>query len=73
MNTLKNDHAKSVCRFGQGKKCCSFLVMGEEGFACVKGTDNELFMMQRRALGMMNAMGNYCDGPPDFTLIPEYE
>ena len=31
-----DDHAKSVCKIGQGADCCRYLSMGAEGFSCEK-------------------------------------
>jgi len=32
---LDNEEVRSICKLGQGQKCCAFLVMGS-GFECVR-------------------------------------
>jgi hypothetical protein len=68
INKISNKQIQEVCKCGKGEECCSFLAMGSGGFVCVKGTDMEPMIFQRRFLESMTAMGNNCSGPPDFKL-----
>lgn len=36
MDTEKKDIIKSVCKIGQGAACCKYLVVGSDGFECMK-------------------------------------
>ncbi len=58
------------CGVGTGPKTCSFLRMATD-WECAKGTSIESIILERRESGTMNAMGDNCSGPPDFTLAPE--
>lgn len=51
------DEAKDVCRLGQGEKCCAFLVVGGEGFECVRGSAASHTIWKRINEGSMNAKG----------------
>lgn len=33
-----NEYVKTVCKFGQGASCCKYLVMGKDGFKCMKSS-----------------------------------
>ncbi len=33
---LEPTHVKDVCKIGQGNLCCRYLVVGKDGFECVK-------------------------------------
>ena len=33
---LSVDEATSICKLGQGEKCCAFLVMAPSGFECIR-------------------------------------
>jgi hypothetical protein len=56
-----------VCKLKQGAHTCSFLMVGAGGFECAKGTSIEGVVYNRRSSGTMNAMGDNCSGPPNFT------
>ena len=56
------DHAKEMCKVGQGEECCAFLLMGADGFECAKGTFAEDVINLRLAEGTMNAKGDNCSG-----------
>ena len=62
MSTIESKHAKEICKVGQGDECCAFLVMGRDGFECVKGTELKLLIDLRLAEGTMNAKGDNCKG-----------
>jgi len=49
---------KETCRLFQGVKCCAYLVMGGDGFECVKGNDILKETIDGRLLAKsMNAQG----------------
>ena len=55
---MTGDKAKAVCRIGQGRRCCAFLVMSPTGFECIRmshPTNSTIF--NRLAKGTMNARG----------------
>jgi len=64
---ISEGHAKTVCKFGQRAATCSFLGMSD-GFHCLKGSEFEPNIKQRRGEGSMGAMGDNCSGPPDFVV-----
>ncbi len=57
-----NDHIKNVCKIGQGIECCRYLVMGSDGFECVKGSQLAFTLDTRAESKTMNARGNNCEG-----------
>ena len=63
---LTQDQVDSLCLFGAGEKCCSFLMNGPGGWACAKGTDFEALLQARRNAGTIRARGDNCAGPPGF-------
>jgi len=53
---LTIDEAKSVCKLGEGEKCCAFLVMSAGSFECIRMSypmNNSIF--SRLKEGTMNA------------------
>ena len=68
---MDDNHVQNVCRIGQGKKCCSFLIAsGEgEGFACAKEDEHlAIFteILRKRIAKTIKAQGDNCSGPPSF-------
>lgn len=55
---------RTVCRLGEGERCCIFLIASALGFYCAKGTSLEESLRLRRPT--MTAHGDNCSGPPDF-------
>ena len=55
---LQIEQPEKTCRLGQGKKCCSYLVLGPKGFECAKG-DPVLFsaISHKIEAGAMQAKG----------------
>ena len=55
---LDADEAKSICRVGQGSECCAFLVMGGDGFECIRMSyPINATIFTRLEEGTMNAKG----------------
>ena len=55
---LSAEEAKSICRIGQGEKCCAFLVTAPTGFECIRMSypqNGRIF--DRLEKGTMNAKG----------------
>lgn len=57
---------QNVCGIGTGDKTCSYLAVGA-AWECMKGTPTEQLIIERRGRGSINAMGDNCSGPPNFT------
>lgn len=58
-------YVKETCKLGQGSDCCAYLVMGTEGFECVKGTTLAYQIELNLAEGSWNAKGDNCAGLSD--------
>ncbi len=71
MFKIDEKHLKNVCKLGGGAFTCSYLGMGDQGIECLKGTEFQNDIKQRRAKKSMNAMGDNCSGPPKFESIQE--
>ena len=55
---LSAEEAKEICHLDQGEKCCAFLVVGGNGFECIRmsyPTNSTIF--SRLEAGTMNAKG----------------
>lgn len=65
-NIVTIEHAKTICKLGQGTNVCSFLIGGQDGFECAKGTIWQASIAERRAAKSMKATGDNCPGPPNF-------
>lgn len=55
---LSGDEAKNICKLGQSKGCCAFLVCGGNGFECIRMSypmNGSIF--KRLEEGTMNAKG----------------
>lgn len=65
---ISEQHVMTVCKLGEGKKTCSFLMLSGKGFECAKKTAFEKILQERRVAGTMTAQGDNCEGPPGFTV-----
>ena len=55
---LEGDEPKTICKLGQGEKCCAYLVCGEDGFECVRmNYPANASIIDRLEKGTMNAKG----------------
>lgn len=59
---LTDDHAKTVCKIGQGNDCCRYLTMSGMGWGCEKGTALKFLLDARVATQSINARGDNCEG-----------
>jgi hypothetical protein len=57
-----NDAVKNTCKAGQGYLCCRYLVIGAQGFECVKNTDMKDYLDARVAMETMVARADNCPG-----------
>lgn len=58
---MNDQHAKDICKIGQGPECCSFLMMGAGGWQCAKDDPfMESQIIMRRPT--MKAKGDNCPG-----------
>lgn len=55
---LEAEEAKTICRLGQGSECCAFLVVGGNGFECIRMSSSiSGIIFDRLEQGTMNAKG----------------
>jgi hypothetical protein len=57
-----NEQVKNVCKIGQGNACCRYLVIGAQGFECVRDTEMKVYLDARVAMETMVARGDNCSG-----------
>ena len=72
--TPPQGHVDNVCKKGQGKECCAYLVFEAKengGFRCSKESSMASHINQRLAENSMRSKGDNCSGPPHF--IPNSE
>ena len=60
-STISADHVESTCKPGT-EDCCAYLVMGTNGFECVKLNELKFTIDLRLAEGTMRAIGDNCEG-----------
>lgn len=58
---LPMDHVKHICKVGQEKACCRYLVCSRAGFECAK-LDEDLKMTHRNKPYFKSAQGDNCPG-----------
>lgn len=67
------EYVYTVCKIGQGKQCCSYLLVGSKGFECAKLDDKALKLLKSRIdSGQMVSQGNNCEGR-DLIALEEIE
>ncbi len=55
---LENDEPATICKLGQGEKCCAFLVCDSKGFQCARmDYPTNTAILARLKEGTMNAKG----------------
>lgn len=59
---ITDQHLKEVCKIGQGKNCCRYLIMGMGGFQCAKFTNLKEFIDKRVLDNNIIARSNNCEG-----------
>lgn len=59
-------HVQQVCKPGHGEKCCKYLVMGIEGWECMKVTNTKKALIDKEwAKNHHTAQGDNCEGKSD--------
>ena len=56
MAKLSEGHVNNVCKVAQGSATCSYLVLGGDGFECMKNTDFKQAIDEMRSDGSCIAM-----------------
>lgn len=59
---ISEERLKEICKAGQGKECCRYLVFGSEGFECAKHTGLAVTLDIKVETNTMRAQGNNCEG-----------
>lgn len=58
-----NEYIKQICKIGQGGACCKYLVMGTEGFECMKvNSAYKALIDEKWAKEQHVAQGDNCEG-----------
>jgi hypothetical protein len=58
-----NENVLKICKLGQGALCCKYLVMGSEGFECMKiDTENKKVIDENWKTVEHVAQGDNCEG-----------
>ena len=57
-----DDHARTVCKIGQGAACCRYLTVGAHGFECEKHSRLARILDARVLVGAMVSRGDNCKG-----------
>ena len=58
---MVTDYVKNICKIGQGKDCCRYLIFGT-GFECAKLTTVSRIIDVHATLPSYTSKGNNCDG-----------
>ena len=59
---IPKDQLKNKCKLQYGTQTCRYIVLGEEGFICVKGTKFQSSIDNLATKKQMVARGNNCPG-----------
>lgn len=54
------EYIKTVCKIGQGVKCCRYLTVGKDGFRCQKHSPLKPVIDAR--MSSYTSQGDNCDG-----------
>lgn len=63
--TITTDHIRDVCKPGQAKDTCRYLMVGSDGFECARAHSNVVFkamLDERVAKNTITAQGDNCEG-----------
>jgi hypothetical protein len=61
MGMITNEYTKEICKPGQMKKTCRYLLMGPKGWECGK-TDPRTKVSIDNRVASMSAQSDNCDG-----------
>jgi hypothetical protein len=56
------EHAKTVCKIGQGGNCCRYLAMAPDGWSCEKHSELRRYLDYRAETKTMYARSDNCEG-----------
>jgi len=59
---IDDNHARLVCKFGNGSRMCRYLAGTPEGFSCLKHTDKREFIDERVSNNEYINVGDNCEG-----------
>jgi len=59
---MDRERMENICKLGQGKDCCRYLICGIKGFACAKNSDLAVKLDCLVETNKMIAQGNNCEG-----------
>lgn len=60
---IDKDHLRDICKMGQGKECCRYILLGRDGFTCGKhDADFRVLLDDRVQKGTLGAIGDNCEG-----------
>ena len=57
---IDDKYLNEICKMGQGKDCCAYLIVAPAGIKCAKGTEFE--SMIRGRIHKMVAQSDNCEG-----------
>ena len=60
MKAMEKEVLRNICKIGQGKDCCRYLVCGVGGFECAKLSGLKTLIDHR--VELMTAQGDNCEG-----------
>ena len=63
-----NSYINVICKIGQGKDCCKYLIMGKSGFECAKFTTSTKLLIDKNWNPQKVAQGDNCAGKPSEKL-----
>ena len=59
---ITQEKLEKTCSMHNGEKTCRYIMMGEEGYVCVKNSKLQELLDQRFSENKMIAKGNNCEG-----------
>lgn len=69
-NDKITDHVRLICKIGEGEKCCKYLVMGTEGFECMKADkESKKIVDDNWAVTSHVSQGDNCTGVKNFNIL----
>lgn len=59
---ISNECLNDICKKNQDEKTCKYIMLGNNGFVCVKNTEAKAFIDNLKNLGKIKANGDNCQG-----------
>jgi hypothetical protein len=63
---IPQEKLAQLCLMNNGDKTCRYIMMGEEGYVCVKNSKLQQFIDERVSEDKMIAKGDNCKGIQDY-------